>query len=413
MSVNNTAQALASLDLRSEDLIRDPYPYYDFLRRHAPVHHAEELGMWLVTRHDLVQQVLTETHRFGKTWPRGTEPDLTIVADGPDLPESMLDSDPPVHTRLRRLVTPFFSSSAVERLAPRIQSVVDEILNDLGDRDRFDIVSEFALPLPIRVISNLLGLPSPDFQLFRGWTEAYVRSFDVTQGDEVRETGARAHQALANYFTQVVRDRGAMALDTRPEDLLTHLVNAHEQQDRLSESEIVAMCILLLFAGYETTFTLIANGTRLLLLHDDAREEFLANPDRRKAACDEFMRFESPVQRTGYITQIETELGGVTLHPGDIVLAGLGAANRDPDVFPNPDRLDLSRNTSRHLALGRGIHYCIGGPLAILEGSIAISALLERFPSLQLESETAAWAPTSAHRRLVALPVRVSKTDRA
>lgn len=406
MVVRSHLALLEEVDLRSASFTRDPYPTYEILREHDPVHHSRELGMWLVTRHDLVLEVLTDGRRFGKRWPAGTEP-AGEGDTGAGLPASMLETDPPDHTRLRRLVAPFFTPPAVARLAPRVEQIVDELLADLDGRTELDVVADFALPLPIRVVTDLLGLPAADHDRFRHWTEAYVRSFDVTQGPEVREAGARAHQALADYFEVVVRERRATPAADRPQDMLSDLVGAHEDRDVLTEPELVSMCILLLFAGYETTFSMIANGIRLLLRDEDARRIVLEQPDRRKAACDEIMRYESPVQRVGYITQVETELGGVALRPGDVVLAGLGAANRDPAVFADPERLDLTRNAAKHLALGRGIHYCIGGPLALLEGSIAIPAFLQRFPALELVSDEPAWAPTSAHRRLTHLPVRV------
>ncbi|MBB5857490.1 cytochrome P450 [Amycolatopsis umgeniensis] len=398
-----TMITLTDIDVRSPEFYRNPYPFYRLLREQDPVHHIAELGVWLVTRHDLVTEVFADQRRFGKTWPEGTAP-----LDGPrpeefaaldEIPVDMLDSDPPDHTRLRRLVSKAFTPKAVEQQRPRIAEIVDELIDEMLGKPRFDLVRDFAIPIPVRIIGEILGVPAGDYTRFQNWTVDFVRSFDVTQPQEVKYKGMAAHLKLVEYFDELVRERRVAP----GPDLISSLIKVEDEGDKLSRGDLLAMCVLMLFGGYETTFTLISNGTRLLLEHKEQRELLLARPELARQACEELVRYESPVQRIGYIARYDQEFGGKSLRKGDVVLACIGAANRDPAVFEEPDRLALDRSNTKQIAFGRGLHYCIGAPLAVLEAAVAIPRLLERVPRLTILDETLDWAPTSAHRRLQSL----------
>lgn len=397
---------VADIDIRSAAFCKNPYPSYDLLRRADPVHYVAELELWLVTRYDLVAQVFGDPRRFGKTWPEGTTPyggprppEFSLLDE---LPTDMLDSDPPDHTRLRRLVAKVFTPKAVRRQETYIRETVDELIDEVLHEREFDLVEKFATPIPVWIISAVLGVPKSDYLQFQRWTVDFVRSFDVTQSAEVKHRGMAAHLRLVEYFDQLVTERRS-----RPgQDLISDLLTVEDQGDTFSRGDLLSMCVLLLFGGYETTFSLISNGIRLLIEHPDQRELLRRDPALIRAACEEFARFESPVQRIGYIAQDDLEFGGKHIERGDVVLACIGAANRDPEMFEFPDRLDITRNVNRQIAFGRGIHYCIGAPLAVLEASIAIPRLLERIPDLEIGDTELDWAPTSAHRRLQSLTVR-------
>jgi cytochrome P450 len=246
----------ADLDLQAPGFIRDPYPYYEILRQVDPVHHSTRLDVWLVTPHDLVSEVFSDAERFGKGWPEGVTPfggpRPAEFAALDDLPTDMQDSDPPDHTRLRRLVSRAFTPRAVERQRSRVVEIVDELIDDIQQRPEFDAVADFALPIPARIISEILGVPSSDYPLFQQWTADFVRSFDITQGAEAKHRGMTAHLRLVEYFTHMVAERRR-----RPgPDMISALIEVEDGGDTLGHGDLLAMCVLLLFAGYETTLTL-------------------------------------------------------------------------------------------------------------------------------------------------------------
>src|SRR2546430_16784831 len=379
------------------EFVEDPYPFYARLRAEDPVHQSP-LGLWVLTRYDDVARVLRDP-RFGrKGFDRlvdalfGTEPGR------PGLATSMLFRDPPDHTRLRTLVSKAFTPRVIEGLRPHIQQIVAGLLARVQDEGAMDLTAALAFPLPVIVISEMLGVPAADGDRFRQWSLDVARSLDAIAlpvGPEVIERGNAARHALADYFRGLIAERRR-----RPQpDLLTGLIAAEEQGDTLSQAELLATCVLLLVAGHETTVNLIGNGMLALLRHPAELRTLSREPALLPSAVEELLRWDSPVQRTGRITATDVELGGTLIPKGALVSAVLGAANRDPAHFPEPDRLDLARPDNRHLAFGWGIHFCLGAPLARVEAQIAIGALARRLPAPALATDRAAWRERAAPGR--------------
>ena len=379
----------------------DPYPFYHRLREEDPVHQSP-LGFWVLTRYDDVIFLLRDP-RFGR---EGFAPVLSTVygQEVASLPRSMLFRDPPDHTRLRNLVNRAFTPRVVESLRPRIQQIVEQLLDRVKDSKRMDLIEDLAYPLPVTVICEMLGVPASDRDRIRRWSADVARSLDaigLPSDPEIVERGVSGRHALAEYFLELIPDRRR-----RPgQDLLSLLITAEEQGDRLTEGELLAMCILLFIAGHETTVNLIGNGVLALLQHPEQWARLRNEPTLIQGAVEELLRYDSPVQRTARIPTVAVEIGGRTIEAGTMIVAAIGAANRDPQHFPDPDRLDITRRDNRHVAFGFGIHFCLGAPLARLEGQIAISALLRRTPDLNLTMTTPEWRESSTLRGLKALPV--------
>jgi cytochrome P450 len=292
----------------------------------------------------------------------------------------------------------------VETLRGHIQAIVDRLLDRVAGAPRMDVIEELAYPLPVTVISELLGVPTGDAETVKEWSRDVARALDAIAlpvGPEVIERGRHATDEMAGYFRALSEERRR-----RPgPDLLSGLVEAEEAGDRLSERELLATCILLYVAGHETTVNLIGSGLLALLRHPAERRRLQDDPSLLPAAIEELLRYDGPVQRTGRMAASDIEIGGVPIPKGTLVLGLLGAANRDPAHFAEPDRLDLGRDEPRHLAFGSGIHYCLGAPLARLEAQVAIGTLLRRFPALTLAAERPTWRPSSTLRGLEVLPV--------
>jgi cytochrome P450 len=316
----------------------------------------------------------------------------------------MLFQDPPDHTRLRGLVSKAFTPRAVEQLREQIEDIVARLLERVRGRPSFDLMSEVAYPLPVLVICELLGVPDVDRDRFGRWSAAIAEGLDnlTFQDKDVLARGNEAAEGLTDYFRGLVRTRRGAPQD----DLLSGLIEAEEHGDRLTEDELLATCVLLFFAGHETTVNLIGNGM-LALLRNPAQLELLrANPGLLSNAVEELLRFDSPVQRTGRTVLDDVEVGGWQLHAGQRVNVLIGAANRDPLQFSDPDRLDVSRsNASQHLSFAAGIHYCVGAPLARLEAQLAIGAILRQFEHLRLVTERPTYRRTFVLRGLTSLEV--------
>ena len=384
--------------------VEDPYPTYRRLREEDPVHHSP-LGFWVLTRYDDVVATLRDSRCI-------KEPIATFIAKRFGLSEapaglgiSMLDRDPPDHTRLRSLVSKAFTPRVVETLRPHIQQIVDGLLDRAEARGSMDLIEEFAYPLPVIVICEMLGVPVADHERFKGWSLDVARGLDSIllppDSDVPRRAGGARH-ALTDYFRALIAERRTMPRD----DMLTSLIAAEEAGDKLSEPELVATCILLLIAGHETTVNLIGNGALALLRHPDQLALLRERPAIIASAVEELLRFDGPVQRTARIPSEPMTIGGKTIDAGEMVMPFSGAADRDPAQFPDPDRLDLTRADNRHIAFGWGIHFCIGAPLARVEGQIAINTLLKRLPKLALDTDTPQFRQSLTLRGLAALPVR-------
>jgi hypothetical protein len=401
---------MAGLDFFDPGFLDDPYPAYHQLRREDPVH-RHPLGFYVLTRYDDVAAFLRDP-RFGKSGYQALfESRFGAGKDGPWLPMSMLFRDPPDHTRLRALVSKAFTPRVVEALRGHVEAIVKGLLDRVADQERVDVIEALAYPLPVTVISELLGVPAGDTEQIKEWSRDVARALDAIAlpiAPEVIERGSQATEAIAGYFRALADERRQ-----RPgPDLLSGLVQAEEAGDRLNERELLATCLLLYVAGHETTVNLVGNGLLAILRHPEERRRLEADPTLLPAAVEELLRYDGPVQRTGRMAAVDAEIAGVPIPAGALVLGLVGAANRDPAHFAEPDRLDLKRDEPGHLAFGAGIHYCLGASLARLEAQVAIGAILRRFPALTLAVERPIWRPSSTLRGLESLPVALGRERR-
>jgi cytochrome P450 len=382
--------------------VADPYPTYRRLRAEDPVHHSP-MGFWVLTRYEDVVAALRDP-RLAK------EAIAAFVAArfGAPMPAtglSMLDRDPPDHTRLRSLVSKAFTPRVVDGLRPRVQQIVDGLLEGVRDVGAMDLIEAFAYPIPVNVICEMLGVPVEDHERFKGWSLDIARGLDsilLPADSEVPKRSAAARTGLADYFRELIARRRAAPRA----DLLSGLIAAEEAGDKLSENELLATCILLLIAGHETTVNLIGNGTLALLQHPDQLRRLRDNPALIGSAIEELLRFDGPVQRTARIPSEDVVIDGRKIAKGEMVMPFIGAADRDPAQFPDPDRLDIGRTDNRHIAFGWGIHFCLGAPLARVEGQIAINTLVQRLPKLALATESPEFRESLTLRGLKSLPVK-------
>jgi cytochrome P450 len=395
---------MKSFNPMDPEFLADPYPTYHRLRAEDPVHHSP-LGFWVLTRYEDVASVLRDP-RFIK------EPLAALVAArfGAEVPRgvglSMLDRDPPDHTRLRGLVSKAFTPRVVEGLRPRIQQIVDGLIARAQSVGSMDLIEEFAYPIPVNVICEMMGVPVKDHERFKGWSLDIARGLDsiwLPPDSEVPRRSAAARHAISDYFRELIAERRASPRG----DLLSALIAAEEAGDKLNEEELLATCILILIAGHETTVNLIGNGVLALLRHPDELRRLRQTPGLITSAVEELLRFDGPVQRTARVASDDATIGGRTIRKGDMVMPFIGAADRDPAQFPDPDRLDLSRGDNRHIAFGWGIHFCLGAPLARVEGQIAIETLVRQLPRLELVTESPEYRQSLTLRGLKALPVKL------
>jgi cytochrome P450 len=394
----------------------DPYPTYAWMRTHQPVRRLtlpDGQGLWLITRYDDIERALRDP-RLVKDPRNACAPGQLAYfpEEAKPLLEHMLSSDPPDHTRLRALVHKAFSPHLVERLRPRIQQIADELLNAAQSRGRrgsisqgtLDLVDDYAFPLPIIVITELLGVPSRDRDRFREWSEAVVGHEFFREREEFPTPRRAALANFAAYLRALFEDKRTNPQD----DLVSALIFAEEQGDALNEDELLAMVFLLLVAGHETTANMIGNSMLALLRHPDQLRMLQENPALIGPAVEELLRYDSPVETSTFrYAAADIEVDGVTIPKGELVLVVLASANRDADRFIDADRLDITRADNRHLAFGKGIHFCLGAPLARIEGQIAISTLLRRLPTLRLAvpPDQLEWRPGIILRGLRAFPV--------
>jgi len=391
----------------SEEFLREPGPLYEQLRAQGPVHHVRlpaGLRGWLITDYTVAKQVLADptirkdVHQIRRIIDT-THPGVHAL--GSDMAEHMLNTDPPDHTRLRRLVAKAFTPRSVSALVPRIEEIADDLIAAMPTTGPVDLLSAFAFPLPITVICELLGIPATDREQFRAWTNTILFA-----GADSRESVLAAAADMNAYLRTLIADRRAHPGD----DMLSGLVTATDTDGNLTDTEVVSMTFLLLVAGHETTVNLIGN-TMLTLLQDSERFARLrAHPDRVPAALEEHLRHLGPVHiATLRFTTEPVTLGGTTIGADELVFVSLAAANRDPSRFAHPELVDYDRDNPGHLAFGHGIHVCLGAPLARAEGVIAITRLLARYPHMSLVSDPAAlaWRTSSLIRGLGTLPVEL------
>jgi len=399
------------------DSMEDPHRYYEQLRRLGSVPYDRVSGNYWVLRHDDAMLALTN-RSFGKAPLRATGP-ISNLQNLPWLPRlalrlrgvshqtiapitsTMLTSDPPDHTRLRSLVQRAFTPRTVDRLRPRIEQIANDLLDRMSGGRQADFVADFAFPLPATVIAELIGVPGQDRSRFRHWSQQLILGVDPTQPSRVRAAAAVAVTQLLEYFRELVTSRRGHPAD----DLLTALIAAEEAHDRLSVDELLGTCQVLLVAGHETTTNLIATGLLRLIRHPNALEQLRSTPALLPSAIEELLRFESPVQLVPRAALEDIEIGNTRIARGQRVIVCLAAANRDSEVFNDPNRLNLGREPNPHLAFGHGIHFCLGASLARLEAQIAFGCMLQRLTDIQVAGEPV-WGSNKVIRGLRSLPIR-------
>ena len=390
----------------SPAVIANPYPLYHRMRTTDPVHKSP-LGMYVATRHADVSFVLKD-QRFGKDYVGRVTRRLGAEALEEPIYKSMrhwmLVQDPPDHTRLRGLVVRAFTARRMEDMRPRIQAIVDRTLDRMIPMGHADLIADFAYRLPVIVICEMLGIPEADQEMFFSGARTGGRVLDpVPMSRAETDEANAAHLAIAEYFKGIFELRRREPKD----DLITQLVQAEEAGNKLTNEELIGNIILLFGAGHETTVNLIGNGLLALHRNPDQLALLKREPDRIANAIEEFLRYDSSVQATGRVALVDVMLGDTAIAKGENVLTLLGAANRDPAMYPDPDRLDITRTNIKPFSFGGGIHFCLGAQLARIESDVAISTLLQRLPELRLDNvETPDWRPNFVLRGLRALPAR-------
>ncbi len=392
--------------LRSE-IVVNPYPFYHRLRSQDPVHWSELWGGWVLTRYADVVSALQDQRLSSarSNLVMGQLPAAMRDGMGPlqgYMSMSIGFSDPPDHTRRRAVIKGVLTPRVFEAMRPHIQDLVDNLLDAVEGSGRMDVIRDFAYPLPITVICEMLGVPPEDRAQFKTMVDDLVALMGI--GRVLPGTAERAQQSvveLSGYFSRIV----AQHRGSPNGNLMGALVAGLDQGHLLSEEELIVNCIALFMGGHETTRSLIGNGLLALLQNPDQLGKLRDDPSLIVTAVEELLRYNSPLQRAVRVAKEDLEIGGKQIQQGQLVLAMLGAANRDPEQFPDPDRLDITRQENRHVAFGHGTRFCLGAPLARIEGQIAINTVLRRMPRLRLASEALEWEDNMAFRCLKSLPV--------
>ncbi len=394
-------------NLVCEDAVRDPHTYFAALREHDPVFWNERHRAWVLTRHSDIGTALRSTLLTAeRITPFASAVKLAAESDNVDvtfqvLKDWLVFKDPPEHTRLRRLVARAFTPTVVRARMEEISQTIDELVSDLdGDTD---LIQQFAYPLPAVVIAQMLGVPPEERDLFKEWSDKITSLVFGAYGEDDRfETAARGMIELRDYLVDLIGQ-----YERHPADNLISVLLEHEDGDALSREELVATCTLLLFGGHETTTNLIGNGMLALLSNPDQFARLRDHPDLIGPAIDELLRYDGPARATVRLVKEEHTIDGRTLSPGERVFLVNLAANRDPEMYNDPHALDVGRRPTNHLGFGVGIHYCLGAPLARLEGQLAITSLVQSFPDMQLavDPDELEWHATMLSRGLIGLPV--------
>jgi cytochrome P450 len=393
-------------DLLSPAQREDPYPIYRAMQEKDPVHWSELARAWFLVKYEDISNILRDPRfRVRGTLHKSNER-MGVKLDettpfGRVTSQWMLMVDPPDHTRLRNLINRALTPRAIEAMRPRIQELVDDLLDRVQDKGEMDVVRDLADPLPAMVLATLLDIPPGDHVQLKKWADIVGMGIDPVFGPDLLQRINTTVETVWDYFRPIIAERRKNPGD----DLLSALIIAEDQGNMLTEQELLSMMILLLAAGTETTTNLTSSGLYLLLTHPDEMQRLRASPDLMETAIEEILRYETPVQLTGRIVTEDMELRGKRLRTGQPVGLLLGAANRDPDQFENPDVFDITRNPNRHAAFSYGPHFCVGAPLGRAEGQIAIGTVLRRFPNLKLATDRPQWRVTLNNRGPKTLPV--------
>jgi cytochrome P450 len=401
-------------DLGNPATNANPFPEFARLRAEDPIHWSPAMKAWIITRHADVKQVALNNRQisadrltpFFKTNPeylRGSIDSLVRY-----LNHWMVFRDPPDHTRLRRLFNKAFTPTSVSNLRPSIESIVAHLIDGMEARARrgetVDYIADFAYPLPASVIMDLLGVPRADLERVKVWSDdiaLFIGTAQVAGNKYLRaESGAKA---MSDYFRSLVEARTAEPHD----DMISHLVLARDDRDALTTDEIIGTCILLLFAGHETTTNLIGNGFLYSMRHRDQWERLVADPSLAGSAVEEYLRYDGPSGALARVAAADLEMGGKTIRQGQRLFAFMNSANRDPEAVDDPDRFDIGREPNAHLTFGHGIHFCLGAPLARLEAQIATTRLAERLPDIRLSGGDPEWHDSLILRGVKRLPVQL------
>ena len=406
----NLVQSVLDVDLTSPEALLNPYPLYDQVRTHDPVHWNKADSSWYVMRFDDLMWILRDdrmsSERFKVLVRSLSDEERERYAPFIDSVTSwILMSDPPSHTRIRSLVNKAFTPRVIENMRARVQTLVNGMLDKVQGNGRMDVIADLAVPLPGIVISDMLGVPAKDQPQFKSWSNDISRGLEGAAGTgsviERLEMGQKSLLELSEYFRDVIQN-----LKANPQDnLLNSLVEVEEAGDRLTEKELVANCVMIMFAGNETTTNLIGNGMLALLQNPNQKQLLQEDGGLIGSAVEELLRFDSLIQKTRRTATIDVELRGKTIKAGDLIAMCYGSANRDPEQFDEPNRLDIKRADNRHAAFAQGLHFCLGAALARMEGQIAIGTMIGRMPDIKLEAKDLERNPSLVFWGLKALHV--------
>jgi cytochrome P450 len=383
----------------------DPYPHYKPLYGRPPYLLNLFIPMALVGRYRDAITILRDYEHFSSVPPRSpfVQERLEVFGTAP----RVVFSDPPVHTRLRRLVSRAFTPRRIRDLEPRVRYFTDVLLDRVADKGTFEVMGDLANPLPVMVIAEMLGVPPEDYLTFKQWSDQVIESDNTPPGTPLPEAVKNAFRSLREYFIGEIEKRRRAP----GQDLVSVLVASRDEAEALTEEELLTFVVLLLLAGNETTTNLIGNGMLALGRNPEQMQKLIRQPDLISRAVEEMLRYDCPVQSTARYPKVDISIDGVELKANTVTFVMVAAANRDPEHFPNPDTFDIVREPNDHLAFGEGIHYCLGAPLARMEGAIAIGSVLERFPGLQLlnPDQQPAYKGSYFLRGLAELPIALKR----
>lgn len=403
----NQGRSKSKVDFMDHSFIQQPFPVYEKLRAEEPVHRLllpSGHAAWMVTRYEDAVNILQDS-RFvtGVLDNRNDETEESLPPHQAIISRNLISVGPEDHRRLRRLIQKAFTPRMIERLRGRIVEISDELLDKIQARNtrEFDLIEDYAFPLPIIVICEMLGVPLKDQDKFRAWSNTIMESVSNPQ---MNQESDEVMKAFVNYLQELITQRR----NHIQQDLISDLIGIEEEGDKLTEQELYALVFVLIIAGHETTVNLIGNGMLALLEHPQQKQLLMDQPDLIQAAVEEVLRFNGPAEISNVRWATENvDFQGIQIRQGDMMLVALSSANRDSSQYENPDTFDITRKVNDHIAFGKGIHYCLGAPLARLEGEIAINALLHRLPEIRLNTDAKLleWRPGMIIRGLKAFPV--------